>query len=213
MIIEVDEYKKQIPGYDPEKSEEFHSESGKLADKDFEKQVRSGNYHEIIFMAGGTASGKSEFAQTYLTEPDVLVYDGTLKNLSGFEIKVRNIIRYAPVDTIIRVILILPQDLEKSFSAFLTRERKMENKTFFETHIKSKINVAKLLEKREFKNRQIYCDVYVSFTVNNESDLEFEKIKYSDHNQLIQGLYILAKEYENKAQELGIDLDINYDMI
>lgn len=164
-------------------------------------------------MAGGTASGKSEFAQTYLTNSDVLVYDGTLKNLTGFEIKVRNILRYGLENTTIRVVLILPQDLEKSFSAFLTRDRKMENKTFFETHIKSKITIAQILEKREFQGKNIQCDIYVSFTINNESDLEFEKIEYSDYNQLIRGLYILAKEYQNKAQELGIDLDINYDII
>lgn len=213
MIIEVDEYKKLIPNYDPERSEDFHSESAKLADKDFTKQLKSKKYREVVFMAGGTASGKSEFAQTYLTDFNMLVYDGTLKNLSGFEIKVRNIAKYCPDDTIVRVVLILPQDLEKSFSAFLTRDRKMENRTFFETHIKSKIAIAQILKKRQFLGKNIQCDIYVSFTVNNESDLEFEKIEHIDNTEIIKRLYILAKEYQNKAQELGIDLDINYDII
>ncbi len=57
MIIEVDEYKKKIPGYDPKNSELFHRESAKLADKDFLKEIKSGIYKKIFFMAGGTASG------------------------------------------------------------------------------------------------------------------------------------------------------------
>lgn len=35
MIIEVDEYKKKVLGYNLEKSEDFHRESARLADKDF----------------------------------------------------------------------------------------------------------------------------------------------------------------------------------
>ncbi len=66
MIIEVDEYKKKISGYDPKKSELFHSQSAKLADKDFILALKSKKYKRIIFMAGGTASGKTEYAVSYL---------------------------------------------------------------------------------------------------------------------------------------------------
>ena len=66
MLIEIDEYKKKVPGYDPEKSEFFHRESAKLADKDFIEHLKSGNYREVIFMAGGAASGKSEFSTSFL---------------------------------------------------------------------------------------------------------------------------------------------------
>jgi hypothetical protein len=52
MLIEVDEYKKQIKGYDPKKSELFHRESAKLADKDFLKCVKSKKYKQVVFMAG-----------------------------------------------------------------------------------------------------------------------------------------------------------------
>ncbi len=62
MIIEVDEYKKKVVGYDANKSEEFHLESAKLADKDFTNCLKSKKYKRIIFMARGTASGKTEFA-------------------------------------------------------------------------------------------------------------------------------------------------------
>ncbi len=95
MLIEVDEYKKMIPNYDPEQSELFHSESAHLADKDFEKHLKTGKYEEVIFMAGGAASGKTEFCVSYLMSDNVLVYDGTLKNFDGFKIKLSNIKRYA----------------------------------------------------------------------------------------------------------------------
>lgn len=45
MIIEVDEYKKKVVGYDANKSEEFHLESAKLADKDFTNCLRSKKNH------------------------------------------------------------------------------------------------------------------------------------------------------------------------
>ena len=42
-------------------------------------------YKESIFMSGGTASGKSEFAiQNYRESKDILVLDATLKNIEGF---------------------------------------------------------------------------------------------------------------------------------
>lgn len=92
MIIEVDEYKKRVLGYNPEKSEDFHRESARLADKDFVDCLRSRKYKRIIFMAGGTASGKSEFAYSYLTKKDQLVYDGTLKDFDGFKIKLKKLV-------------------------------------------------------------------------------------------------------------------------
>lgn len=45
-------------------------------------------------MAGGTASGKTEFASSYLIHKDQLVYDGTLKSFDGFKIKLERIERY-----------------------------------------------------------------------------------------------------------------------
>ena len=49
MIIEVDEYKKKISGYDPNNSEDFHIESAKLADKDFYLYLKDEKIKEVIF--------------------------------------------------------------------------------------------------------------------------------------------------------------------
>lgn len=90
MLIEVDEYKKMIPNYDPEQSELFHRESAHLADIDFIKQLKSQKYSEVIFMAGGAASGKTEFSTSFLINDEQLIYDGTLKNFDGFKNQVRS---------------------------------------------------------------------------------------------------------------------------
>jgi adenosyl cobinamide kinase/adenosyl cobinamide phosphate guanylyltransferase len=85
MIIEIDKYKEKIIDYNPENSDDVHSASAKLADKDFEKYIKENVYTEIIFLSGGTASGKSEYAiQNYQNISDVLVLDGTLKKHGKF---------------------------------------------------------------------------------------------------------------------------------
>lgn len=168
MIIEVDEYKKQIPGYDPEKSEEFHSESAKLANKDFDTCLKSGKYKRIIFMAGGTASGKTEFAQSYFGHKDQLVYDGTLKHFNGFDIKVRNVNRFTKNTAKIKAVLIIPRNIDQSFEIFLTRERKMKDEVFFETHKKSAETVAQILIHTKYR-----VEIYVS-----ELDSDIKRLKY-----------------------------------
>lgn len=168
MIIEVDEYKKLIPNYDPKRSEDFHSESAKLANKEFDTCLKSGKYKKVIFMAGGTASGKTEFAQSYLINKDQLVYDGTLKHFNGFDIKVRNVKKFTKDSAKIKVVLIVPRDIEQAFEIFLTRERKMKNETFFETHRKSAETVAGVL-----LNTKCRVEIYIS-----ELDDEIKKLKY-----------------------------------
>lgn len=183
MIIEVDEYKKQIPGYDPEKSELFHTESAKLADKDFEKHLKSGKFKEVIFMAGGTASGKTEFAKTYLSRNNILVYDGTLKNITGFEIKSKKIKKYSKSE--IKVVLIVPKDINRALEIFLTRERKMKLNTFFETHSKSAKTISNILSKTKF-NVEIY---------SSEIDEDSKKLKYNILN--IDSRSIIAKKLDS----------------
>jgi hypothetical protein len=68
-LISADDLKKTLPGYSPEKSEQFHSESAHLADKQFEQALKSRPEKTVILMAGGTASGKSEYVSAYLHAP------------------------------------------------------------------------------------------------------------------------------------------------
>jgi hypothetical protein len=61
LIIAADELKKELPNYSPDKSEEFHQESARMADKLFEKALQDDLYNEVILLSGGTASGRSSF--------------------------------------------------------------------------------------------------------------------------------------------------------
>ncbi len=200
MIIEVDEYKKQIPGYDPEKSELFHTESAKLADKDFEKHLKSGKYKEVIFMAGGTASGKTEFAFSYLIKEHQLVYDGTLKNLNGFNIKTRNIKRYTKNNPKIKVVFVLPEYWISALGVFLSRERKMELKTFFMTHSFSAHSVSEIL-----KNTNHIVDIYVSSFNADKNKLRYAKLTIP-RKQKIKILENVSDSIKKQAQNFGIDL-------
>jgi hypothetical protein len=207
MIIEVDEYKKKVPGYDPERSEDFHSESAHLADRDFIKHLRMGKYNEIIFMAGGAASGKTEFCVSYLMGDGVLVYDGTLKNFDGFQVKLKNIKRYAKNNPSIKVILIIPDDWKQAFEIFLKRERKMEVITFFDTHVRSKIAVAKVLLETN-----ITTDIYTSRLMQDELRLDYDRIIYQDRQNMANKLLQIARDLYEEGINRELKIDINYDI-
>lgn len=205
MLIEVDEYKKMVPNYDPEQSELFHSESAHLADKDFEKHLKTGKYEEVIFMAGGDASGKTEFSTSFLVNDDQLIYDGTLKNFDGFKIKLNNIKRYAKNKPASKVILIIPDNWKQAFEIFLSRERKMKIETFFDTHIRSKIAVARVLLETE-----INVEIFTSTLDNKEIKLDYKPLAITDRKEIIYLLIQLAKELSQEAITRGLKIDINY---
>ena len=206
MIIEVDEYKNKILGYSPEKSEDFHTESAKLADRDFVDSLKSRKYKRIIFMAGGTASGKSEFAHSYLTKKDQLVYDGTLKDFDGFKIKIQKIGRYDKNHSRVKVVLIIPKDWVRAFEAFLKRERKMKLVTFFDTHIRSKIAVATILNKEKTR-----VEVYVSDVKDGTDKLSYIKLNMSKGRKVMARSLVAAAQSMNQiAVENGIEINANY---
>lgn len=208
MIIEVDEYKKKVLGYDPEQSEDFHSASAKLADKDFEKHLKTGNYNEIVFMAGGTASGKTEFSTSYLTGLDCLVYDGTLKNFDGFKVKLSKIKRHAKNNPKVKVVLIIPDDWKQAFEIFLKRERKMDIFTFFDTHIRSKLAVAKVLLETD-----IAVEIYTSRLSEKEFKLDYEKLPMDNKGEVIEKLVIIARDLGQYATVEDLDINVEYDII
>jgi cell division protein ZapA (FtsZ GTPase activity inhibitor) len=202
MIIEVDEYKKKIKGYNPKRSEEFHSESGKLADQDFITHLKTRKYKKVVLMAGGTASGKTEYATSYLKSKTTLVYDGTLKDYKGFNVKLDKIKRYSKNITDIKVVLIVPKNTLDAFSAFIERERKMDNKVFFETHVKSKDTVVKILRETKVK-----VEIYSSEYNEKTRKLSFLKIKMAKGRKYIAGLLDeIANALEELAKDNGFDI-------
>lgn len=172
MIIEVDEYKKKILGYNPEKSEDFHIESAKLADRDFIECLKTKKYKSVVLMAGGTASGKTEFTKSYLTKRKQLVYDGTLKEFKGFKIKLEKIERYDKSIKNIKVVLIIPSDTTEALGAFLKRDRIMKLDTFFDTQIRSKMTVAQILKQTKTR-----VEIYISHVGPDSNKLKYTRMK------------------------------------
>jgi uncharacterized membrane protein len=98
---------------------------------------------------------------------DILVYDGTLKNLTGFEVKLKNIKKFSSSN--IKIVLIIPKYIDGAFDVFLARERKMNVRTFFETHAKSVKTVSNILSETKFE-----VEIYFS-----EIDKVSQKLKYN----------------------------------
>lgn len=204
MIIEVDSYKTKIKGYDPNNSENVHSESGKLADIEFKAALKSKKYKRIIFMAGGTASGKTEYAYSYLNNRDQLVYDGTLKNLGGFNTKLQKIQRYDKNSSKIKVVLVIPKNWIKAFEAFLMRDRKMSPYVFFETQIKSKITVANILLNTNHK-----VEIYVSDMPSSTGKLTYKRLKFfRDRKNTANLLNNLASKLKDIAYKNGFEIKL-----
>jgi hypothetical protein len=194
MIIEVDAFKKLIPDYNPEKSEDFHTQSAKLADKAFEAALRERKFTKIVFLAGGAASGKTEFASLYLQDEDILVYDGTMQNTAGFEIKLKKIRKLQP-DTPVEVILVLPENIEEAYRAFLGRERKMNDSTFERTHVNARKSAASIMQT------QVNVSVRLSFS-EITSVIE-SRPTFTDFDP-IPDIVANAKKLLNSAKDLEI---------
>lgn len=124
-----------MPGYTPENAVIFHAESARVANKKFDQELKKIKNKEVVLMCGGSASGKTEFIAKFCPttegEVDGLVFDSTLPNEKGAEIKIKNVKRS---DNIPVICFILPFSLTRCFRAFHKRDRKIPESRFFETH-------------------------------------------------------------------------------
>lgn len=205
MIIEVDEYKTKVAGYDPEKSEDFHVESAQMANVDFVKELKTHKYNKVIFMAGGTSSGKTEFCRTYIKDKKALVYDGTLKKIDNLKVKLQKIERYAKEIKNVKVILIIPKDINASYAAFLKRERKMSSAVFFETQILSKVVVANILKNYRNVKVEVKVSVY-----EPSGKLNYVRVSLKrGRKQMAGALEDLANKVNNLATLKGFDVTGN----
>jgi len=69
IIISADDIKKTLPRYNPAQSDLVHRQSTKIADKNFLKTLKeNADYRKVILLSGGSASGKTEYLYTFLTD-------------------------------------------------------------------------------------------------------------------------------------------------
>lgn len=190
IIISADEIKKQIKRYNPNDAEQFHRQSARQADKNFEEVLKNAyNYKDVILMNGGTASGKTEFLSEYLEDNKVIIFDGTLSTIHGAEIKIKKIIKKGKLPLVYSVI---PDDLSRAFFAFLSRDRKFNDKHFYRTHSgarKTLLWIAKEYPQVEIKifesSYSIKQDMIFREIILNKKKqtIEFlEKIQYNEED-------------------------------
>jgi hypothetical protein len=205
-IISIDELKKALPGYSPEKADDFHSESARLANKLFAQELKKIKSKKVVLMCGGSASGKTEFIDKFLItdEFDGIIFDSTLSKIEGTKIKIKEIQKSgnAPI-----VCFILPDDLKRCFAAFNKRDRKIPEIRFYETHAGAR-KIALLLAK-EFPEVEIliYQNSYQPKNLEEEqlffALLEFENkkeiVNFLEEKQITEEEIrkLIQKAYEN----------------
>jgi hypothetical protein len=200
-IISIDEIKKALPGYSPDRSDDFHRESAKKADKLFDLELRKIKNQKVVLMCGGSASGKTEFIDTFFIVEnfDGIVFDSTLSTIDGVEIKIRKIKKSGnePV-----ICFVLPDDLRRCFSAFNKRERKIPEFRFYETHSGARKVILRLAKEHPDIVILIYQTSYnpdelifdkerlsfelIEFLTQTEMVCFLEKIQYSEEEIFIQ---------------------------
>src|SRR3989338_9038422 len=91
ILISADDIKKELPGYSPQRSEEFHSASARLADTKFYEAIKTSKFETVVLLSGGPASGKTEYFSEYLKDGDLIVLDCILPTENGAKIKIAKI--------------------------------------------------------------------------------------------------------------------------
>lgn len=131
IIISADELKKTIKGYSPDLAGQFHTQSAHLADQQFTQVIKESTYTKVILMSGGSASGKTEFMLTELVRKSAIIVDTTLPTVEGAKIKISKALKAKKK---IEIYSVLPDNLSRSFIAFLHRDRKFSEDHFYRTH-------------------------------------------------------------------------------
>ena len=195
-IISIDELKKALPGYSPEKADDFHIESAKLADKLFGQELKKIKKKKVVLMCGGSASGKSEFIEKFLTKDfEGIVFDSTLSNKDGAKIKINNIKKSGNIPVIC---LILPDNFRRCFSAFNKRDRKIPEARFFETHSGCREVALFLLKEYEEIEFLIYQNSYQPKNID-EDELVFSEIKFEGKKEMI----LFFKQIQFSKEEIA----------
>lgn len=168
IIISADEIKKELKGYTPNQAEKFHAKSARMADQQFEKEVRDTAYKDVILVCGGSASGKS------------VIFDGTLSSTKRAEKKLKRIVKENKVPIIYAVI---PDNLKRAFIAFLRRDRKFSWSHFYRTHSSSR----KTLLWIALNYPKVEISI-VESSYTNSGELRFTGIKLDSRQQLSEYL-------------------------
>lgn len=185
VIVSADEIKKSLPNYSPEKAEEFHSVSAKQADKEFANLLKTSRLNKVVLLNGGSASGKTEFLMTQLEKHQYIIFDGTLQTSEGARIKIARILK---ADKKPIVYSVIPDDLGRSFIAFLHRDRRFSSSHFYRTHSGSRKTLLWIAEN--FPEIEINL-IESSYTKSQK--MVFKELIFNDRQELLQYLSKIQK--------------------
>ncbi len=183
-IFSIDDEKEVLPGYSPEKANDFHTESARNANKKFDQELKKIKNKKVILMCGGSASGKTEFVAKFCPiesddqqdEIQGIVFDSTLPREEGAKIKIANIKKSGNIPIIC---FIVPHSLTRCFKAFHERERKIPESEFFKTH-----SGARKVALEIAKNTDIEILIYYNLLPEEALELENKSQIMIDNNDL-----------------------------
>ncbi len=197
IIVSADEIKKTLSGYSPNKAESFHRKSAQMADKEFKRVLKTRPETKVVIMAGGSASGKTEYVSTYLEQQEIIVFDGTLPTFKGARIKIRGAQK---ADKRVEVHLVLPASPQKAFFAFLNRERRFSASNFYRTHAGARRSVLEIAKG--------YSEIPISIFISdidsiNSKTMNFKELEFNGRQKLIE--YLQNNQYteENIRDEVA----------
>lgn len=184
-IISIDELKKALPGYTPEKADEFQEQSAKLANKLLEKELKTIRNQElpIVLMCGGSASGKTEMIEKFLAEDfEGIVFDSTLSTIEGAQNKIRTIRKSGNVPYVNLVLPAPYNDFQRPFRVFSGRERKIPEARFYETHSGARAVALWIVENYSDVVLRVFENTYDPNDIK-EDKLPFAEIEFESDDQ------------------------------
>lgn len=185
-IISSDDIKETLPNYDPNRAEDFHEESQRIADKKFVEALKTRPEKTVIIMSGGSASGKSEYVSVYLKSEAVLVYDGTSSTYERVKGKLEKVIDSGKL---VEIHAVWPKNFRRAFLAFGDRERQFSKEHFYRTHSNSRKVLLTLA--------RTYQDVPIKLTISDyvagQSNMKFDTVSRENRSKLIE--YIGKNQY------------------
>ncbi|MBI2355709.1 MAG: hypothetical protein HYV13_00700 [Candidatus Doudnabacteria bacterium] len=184
ILISADDIKKDLPGYSPERSEEFHSESAKLADAKLYETIKTSKFEKVVLLSGGPASGKTEYFSEYLDKQDLIVLDGILPTEKGAGIKIGRISKSKKK---IEIHAVWPQDFKQAFVAFLNRDRKFSDRYFYEKHSSARKTLLWIAENYPHVEIKLIKNAYLG------EDLSFTELKFETRGDLLA--YLRENQY------------------
>lgn len=186
-IVSADELKKELSGYTPEHAEEFHERSAHMADERFDVLLKFSVHPKVVLMSGGPASGKTEFIAAYLHNQNLLVFDGILPTEKGAQTKISKV-RKSKKD--LAVYAVWPIDIKAAYAAFLNRDRKFNDRHFYEKHATARRTLLWIAEHYSDIEVKVFMSVY------RDGKLHFDEVVASREDLVA---YIRKNQYDKDA--------------